>query len=1143
VSKAGRYLWLLVAIVVMSSPSAPSRMASSVIATTPQISSTRKPGRRPVSFETNTGHYDPSIRFVARQGKSAIALRDDGASLVLRPRAPSDDPTASKPIVLRLAPDGARKIEPRPEGLLASKTNYFLGSDPSKWRTDVPSYTRVTYPSVLPNVDLVYHADNGALEYDLVVAPGADVDRVVMNVSGADSISLTERGDLRIHTSAGDLIQPPPVAYQRRMDGQRSPIGSSYRLVGENSVGFRLAAYDRSRALVIDPMLSSSTYFGGTGLDLIMALGADAEGNVYLAGVTDSVDFPTAGALDTSVGSTDVFVAKLDPAGQELLYSTYLGGSLDDEATAVSVAADGGVYVAGWTQGDFPVVSGLPGTVPPDAFLARLNPAGNGLVFATYLPAISDTLWRSVTGLAADATGVYLSMSLHPAGGYVMKIAPDAAGVLWQMDLRGPGTIVPSAIALDGAGALHVAGYANGGFPQTSGALKPACDDINTDGVIARVKNDGSGLDWATCLGGTGTDWTYGMAFDATNNLYVTGATTSVDFPVLPATSVHRGGYDAFITKVEGSSHALVYSRYLGAEGDDFAQGVAIDAAGTAWVMGYTNSFELPLLSPTQPFGGWIDTFLTRVSADGTPQFSTYYGGTNADIGEAVVASGGGIVFAGRTRSNDVPLIGARLKGSNVADTWDGFVGTVSPLSVGPSVGALAPNQQQQFTATEGVPPYQFDLLRHGGGGSITPNGLYTAGTTATSTADVVRVTDKNGSTGIVTVFVVSTPLSLSPTQTNAPPRGSVSVLPSGGLAPYDFTLVTNNSGGSVVGGAYTAGSMGGTIDILRVTDRTGVSAYARVDVGVGVTIAPTNLASVPPRSSVHFTAAGGSGAGYTWNLVSSGGSTIDNDGNYTASIMGGWYDLVQVTDSLGNTSGVTVTVSSFEIAPSNPLVPPRGTIAFSATGGAKPLTWALSFDSRGTLDPVTGLYVAGAKGTMFDTVLAYDSLGNTVLTVVQIGPEVALIPEGAIVGMGARFAFTATGGDGKYLFSIDSSESGSKITAGGLFTTGSKPGTDVVRVVDSLGNSATTTIRVIAGAPSTVTDAGVDASVQEPDNDAGVDDGGPRSPKLVSINGWGCRASGNAGQRTPTSTLGAIGVSFVLGLALRRRRSPTVSR
>jgi hypothetical protein len=314
-------------------------------------------GRLPLHFEANRGQTHEDVRFLSRGPGYSVYLTPSEAVLVLakpNPDSKRDARPQAKPVALRMSLVGATR-KPHVSGLeeLPGKANYFIGNDPAQWHTNVPTYAKVHYRAVYPGIDLAYYGNQRQLEYDFVVAPGADPKRIVLGFKGADKLEIDAQGELVLHTAGGAIRQHKPVIYQE-MDGVRTEIEGGYALKGAKRVGFQLAAYDRSRSLIIDPVLSYSTYLGGStngsccgGNDESNGIAVDGAGNAYVIGTTSSNDFPTtAGAFQTTGGNA--FVTKLNPTGSALVYSTYLGSAV---STGIAVDADGNAYVTGSTSG------------------------------------------------------------------------------------------------------------------------------------------------------------------------------------------------------------------------------------------------------------------------------------------------------------------------------------------------------------------------------------------------------------------------------------------------------------------------------------------------------------------------------------------------------------------------------------------------------------------------------------------------------------------------------------------------------------------------------------------------------------------------------------------------------------------------
>lgn len=1130
----------------------------------------------PVAFEANAGQHASEIRFVARRGTASVALRDDGATLVVvQESGVRTDRGARKRsagrAVIALKVDGGRAVVPQASEELVTKVNYFTGKDPAKWRTNVPTYAKVTYPSVLDGVDLVYHGEGGALEYDFVVAPGAEVDRVAMTVEGANRMSITEKGELRIQTATGDVVQPPPVVYQRDGSGAKRTIASSYRIVGERSVGFMVSAYDRTKALVIDPVLAFATYVGGADYDVLNAVAADANGNTYVSGHTWSTDFPTQNAYDAQLtpgcvecGETsDVFVSKLDASGMNLLYSTYIGGESDDSAKGIAVGADGTAYLTGTTTSpDFPLVNAInAANETTNGFVARLNAAGNVLVYSTYLSGSGDD---EPAGIAVDASGIYiagstLSTDLGQNGGngqqpanqydaFVAKLTPTGSDLTWVKYLGGSSEDAATGIAIDASGNAYISGYTTSGssFPQTAAPLKPACQDQARDAFVAKI--NAVGTVYATCLGGAGEDRAMGIAVDASGSAYVAGYTTSSDFAAAPIQPFGGVG-DAFVAKLNPAGTALEYSTVIGGSNDDGASAIAVDSAGTAWITGFTASADFPSVIPIQAaFAGGgeypYDAFVSRIDAAGARIiFSSFYGGAiDYDDGFALAVNGSRVHLGGNTFSTDLPFVNGRQQAN--AGYQDGFVATlgVPPLLIAPANVTLLVGETQQFTAAGGAGlGYVFSLQTNASGATITPDGAYTAGDDGGT--DVVRVTDASGVTATATVQVgqPTPPLVISPTSATVAPKGSRAFTASGGVAPYTFELLSNASGGVVTpSGNYTAGPNGGVVDVIRLSDSAGSAVNATVTVGPSITISPAQPA-VPPNGSVSFSATGGSGSGYGWAITTNGsnGSIGASTGSYKAGSGANAVDTVQVTDSLGNKASVNVSVGGgLAISPADPTTTTRGSIAFTAVGGSGSYTWSLTTSpSGGTIDGASGAYVAGATGNTVDTIRVQDSVGNSSSVQVTVGPGLTINPPGATVVTGGTVAFGGAGGSGAgYAFTLTTNASGGTVSASGVYVAGEAAGIDVVRLRDSLGSTADATVTVTAiASPGTIPDGGPGPG-PGPGFDAGPLPG-------LNIGGGGvnadctCRAVGAPKSSAAGTAAGVATLALVLGVVRRRRR------
>jgi hypothetical protein len=619
-----------------------------------------------LAFESNEGQLDPAVRFEAKGGGFAVWLTDRGATLDLRAKEGS-----GSNLVLGLEIVRSQAAQPVATEPLRARSNYFRQTSEANWIRGVPRFARVTYPGVHPGVDLVFHGEEGRLEYDFVVAPGASPNDAQLDVTGAEALSLDREGALLIRTRQGVLRQPPPTVYQEDEGGARRPVEAAYRLAGEARVAFAIGRHDETRSLVIDPVLLYSSYLGGSSFDEATAVAVDASGNVYLAGFAASPDFPSKDAVQAATGgSTDAFVAKLSPDGQELLYATYLGGSSEDAAYGIAVDASGSAYLTGTTESsDFPVFpvfvpEGEAGSCPTlqcanggasNAFVTKLAPDGSDLAYSTYL---GGSGYDVAQGIAVDALGnayvagftqspdfptisPFQSTLLGTQNAFVAKLAPSGAMLLGSSYLGGSGNDAASTLAVDAQGNVYVAGYTQSkDFPAH--ALQKSLRGTQ-NAFVTELAPSLEKLVFSTYLGGSGEDAANAIALDASGDVFLAGGTTSVDFPVQGAYQPsNAGNQDAFVAKLAQGGGSLVYSTFLGGSGTDAATGLALDDAGTAHVVGQTRSADFPVrgafqtknAAPNAPDG---NAFIALLDATGrTLVGSSYLGGNGGASAQAV---------------------------------------------------------------------------------------------------------------------------------------------------------------------------------------------------------------------------------------------------------------------------------------------------------------------------------------------------------------------------------------------------------------------------------------------------------------------------------------------------------------------------
>ena len=653
----------------------------------------------PMSFEANQGQTDAQVRFLSRGSGYTLFLTPSEAVLSLQKPRPTEGtvPSARAPArsdkartaTVRIKLIGANP-QSRVQGIapLPGKTSYFIGRDPQKWHSDVPTYSRVEYSYVYPGIDLIYYGDSGLLENDFIVRPGASPEAITLELQAAQGFKIDAQGDLVLHTESGDVRLLKPHAYQQ-VKGRKQVIPARYVARGKNQVGFEVTAYDRTTPLIIDPILSYSTYLGGSALDDAFGIAVDSSGNAYVTGFTASTNFPTtSGTFQTALaGGFDVFVTKLNATGTALVYATYLGGSSDDEANGIAVDSSGNAYVTGFTAStNFPTTSGAFQTSfgggPNDAFVTKLNATGTTLVYSTYLG----------------------------GGG-----TDDAVG-----------------IAVDSSGNAYVTGLtASANFPTSSGAFQTTFGGGPFDVFVTKLNSTGTALAYSTYLGGSGDDEGDGIAVDSNGSAYVTGVTSSINFPTSSGafqTTFGGGPFDVFVTKLNATGTALAYSTYLGGSGDDEGFGIAVDSTGNAYVTGLTSSTNFPTslgAFQTTFGGGPFDVFVTKLNATGAAlAYSTYLGGSNQDEGFAIrVDSTGNAYVAGLTNSTNFPTTSGAFQ-TALGGGFDAFVAKVVAAPV-VTLSSISPFASQVVGTTSTAKSV---TLSNGGDAALSITSIATSG-------------------------------------------------------------------------------------------------------------------------------------------------------------------------------------------------------------------------------------------------------------------------------------------------------------------------------------------------------------------------------------------------------------------------------
>ncbi len=881
--------------------------------------------RLPLSFERNVGQLDSRAKFAARGSNYQLFLTATGAVLNLRGAreslAAGKAQACSSTITLKLKGANPNAVVKGVDEL-PGRRNYFIGNDPGKWRTSLPTFRAVRYEQIYRGINLTYYGNQQQLEYDFEIAAGADPRLIQLAFDWEVRPSLSSSGELVLKTAGGEVRQGRPRVYQE-VEGRREEVTASYVLIGKHAAGFALGSYDRSRPLIIDPTLVYSSYLGGSSDDSGSSIAVDSSNNIYITGTSGSMNFPVQNAaFAANAGLSDIFVTKLNASGTTIIYSTYVGGGGLDNGSSIAVDTNGNAYVVGRIDSssmDFPAT---PGSFAPtyqggdfDAVLFKLNGQGNSLVYSTFLGGEAND---SAEGVAVDSLGrayvvggtksfgfpttltAYQGTRAGDTDAYLAKFDAAGASLLYSSLLGGGGTDRSSDVAIAANGIAYIAGLtASADFPTESAFQNNFGGSF--DGFVAKFDTGLSGagsLLFCSYLGGIADDRAYGIALDiSSSNIYVVGQTSSNNFPVLNAFQASAGGsYDAFVAKIS-SAGIKIYATYLGGIGDDRGTGIAVNAAGEPYITGFTSSANFPVLNAIQNSrAGGSDAFVAKFNSTGAALiYSTYLGGTSNENSTSTVTasnplaldSSGNAYVTGYTASTNFPTANA-LQSTSGGGATDAFIAKISDLtpaanfalSATPASQTVSPGNATTFNLTvtpaggfTGDVSFSLSGLSSDATGSFNPqpvniidasakNSVLTVTTTAATPPGTYSLilTAVSGnlqhSTPLTLVIAGTASANLSLSKTASPNPAIVNtsltyriVVVNNGPSPATGVTMTDNlpAGINFISATATQGTCSGTTTVVCSFGSlaNGGSAIATITVGPLATGQLSNTASV----------------------------------------------------------------------------------------------------------------------------------------------------------------------------------------------------------------------------------------------------------------------------------------------------------
>lgn len=1075
-------------------------------------------GRIPISFEENRGQTDPQVRYMAHGQGYGFYFTSREAVLALSqsqcaPHSPGKsgvisagpDPCSDHQATVRLRMVGANP-SPVLSGvdLLSGKSNYFIGKDPRQWHTGIPNYAEVEYRDIYPGVDLVYYGNRRQLEFDLVVAPGADPGQLRFKVEGARELALNSDGDLVIHLVGGDISLHKPVVYQESSNG-RQAVDGRFVPKGHSEFAFEVGPYDRTRKLVVDPTLVYSTFVGGSVYDGGTAIAVDSAGNAYIGGFTESANFPTASPFQSS---GDSFITKMNPGGTALVYSTYFGGTQPATAAppfpcntpqclaGLAVDSAGNAYVTGVTGPGFPTTGQIAGACDTNCqanggtFVAKIDASGSALDYASLIGgaagsaiAIDSAGNAYVTGAVwepADFPAVDAYQPTFGGGGsvgldaFLLKVNPSGSALVYSTFLGGSGDDQGSGIAVDSSGDVYVAGNTDSpNFPQLNpiaGACVGTCGTgQNQDLFLTEFNAAGSALIYSTLIGGSGNDTTVGtianlesgtswggsLVLDSTGNAYLTGDTeisiltmASNDFPVTPGalqttsncSSTVSSCTDGFVTKVNAAGSALVYSTFIGSDPNgangSFPAGIAVDSAGDAAIVGafpglaFVNSLttppaqQIPSIAVLNPSGSALlfSTFFQALTTAATFDSSgnLYVTGTACTLFPVTTGAYQTACTSASSSQGNAFISKISLGGSEAAPTV-----TLSPTSLTfPSQAVGTTSTTKEITVSNsGTATLDISSITVTGTnpGDFTETNTCVSALASTENC-TISVTFTPAATGSRSASVsiadnaADSPQSIAISGTGITAAPVVSLAPAMGLsfasqtvgttsAAQDITLSntgnaalsitgisvtgadaadfaqTNTCGGSVAAGSsctiavtFTPTAAGTLTASISIADNAAGSPQTSTLLGAGTAAATPGVSLLPASLTFASQTVGTTSAAQTVTLTSSGTASLTITGitltgsnaadfaqtnNCGSSVAAGAHCTISVTFTPAAAGNLTASISVADNAGGSPQ-----TIALSGTGAA-----AAPPDFAVAASPTTLSVSPGASGTSTLTV------------------------------------------------------------------------------------------------------------------------------------------------------------------------------